>query len=140
VLEELPGNAGILLDETPEVPARELGAPQGSLGGHRGHARAFADQAELAEVIARAQPGNLAAIDGDGCFALGDDEEADPAHVPLPNGSRAGDERAFPEVAGQPLELSLAEAAEEWNLLEVVSQSRHPTILTSLSPWTKLTE
>jgi hypothetical protein len=58
----------------------------------------------------------------------------------LPKGSRARDERAFPEVAGQSLELSLVEAAEERNLLEVVSQGRHPTILTSLSPWTKLTE
>ena len=68
--------------------------------------------------------------------ALNDDEEADPAHVPLPNGSRAAGEGAFLKVAGQPPELSLAEAAEERNLLEVVSQSRHPTILTSLSPWT----
>jgi len=126
VLEQLPGNVRVLLDEPPEVPAREFGAPQGRLGGHRGHARAFADQAELAEMIASAQPGNLRAIDRDGCFAIGDDEEADPAAVPLPNGSHAGDERAFPEVAGQPLELSVAEAAEERNLLQVVSQSRHP--------------
>ena len=68
MLEELPGNRGVLLDVPTEVPARELGALQhGGLSRHRGRARAFADQAELAEVIARAQPGDLLAIDGDGC-------------------------------------------------------------------------
>ena len=71
------------------------------------------------------------AIDGlrDRGLAVGDHEEADAAHLALADRRGAGPEVALLEVARETSQLSLAQSAEERDLLQIVGEARHRLIL-----------
>src|SRR6185437_6040549 len=108
------------MGEVAEVPEGDLEAPELRLRGHRGRSLRFADQGELPEVVAGAELPDLRAVHADRGPAVGDDEEADAAHLPLAHDRGARLERALPEVPGELLQLAIAELGEQRYALQLV--------------------
>jgi len=74
-------------------------------------------------------PRDLVTVDGDGCLALGDDEEPDPAHRPLDDDVDPRAELPHLHLSGEPRQLALAEPAEEPHAGEIVGDRRHRAII-----------
>src|SRR5262245_26212657 len=98
VLEELPRDVGIVIDELTKVPRRHHEAAHRSRRRHRREPRALADQCELAEMGAGRERADLVAVDGHRRFALEDDEEVHAAHLALAYDRRPGAVAPFLEV------------------------------------------
>src|SRR5205823_11643490 len=101
VLQELPGHVGVRVCEVAEVPERDLEHTQVARRGHGCRPLPLADQGDLPEVVAGAERLHVVAADADRRRSLGDDEEADSAHLTLTGQDRPG------------LNLPLAEVARE---------------------------
>ena len=129
VLEQRPAHVGVLAGELPEVPERDHVAGEPRDRGHGRRPRVLGDQGELAEVVSGPDPRDLVTVDGDGCLALGDDEEPDPAHRPLDDDVDARAELPHLHLSGEPRQLALAEPAEEPHPSEIVGDRRHRAII-----------
>ena len=90
MLEELPRDVGVFPANLRKSQKAITWQRRRVDGGHRGGARRLADQCELAEVVAGADPGDLLAVDAHRGLALGDDEEADAAHRALLDDGHTG--------------------------------------------------
>src|SRR3954468_3931604 len=134
MLEELPRHVGVLLRERPEVPELDRVAAHRRQRLDGGRALAFADHRELAEVVARAHRGDPRTVEDDGGLALGDHEEGDAAHLTLRGEPRAGGNATVLEVLREPAQLTLAEPAEQRNLLQVLGHAPHCATLPESRP------
>lgn len=83
----------------------------------------LADQRQLTEVVARADPSDLHPSDTDGCGSFGDHEETDTTHPILLDDRRTRLELTLAKMLRKPLQLPVAETAEERNLLQVVADA-----------------
>ena len=110
MLEELPRRLGVALDEAAELPhGRDEGLEIALCGDRRG-AHAIAHERDLAEVVSRAEDGQILPVSRDSGRAVGDDEEPDPSLVSLFDDDRTGRKVAVREGACEPVELLLIEA------------------------------
>ena len=131
MLQQLPADIRVLLGESPEVPKAQHEATHGPVRGHRRRADAFTDQGELAEMFPGAQLFDLIAVQAHRRRSVEDDEEGVSALLALAHDSGPGLDLALPEVACEPPQLPLRQAAEEGELLQFVNPASHRPILTA---------
>src|SRR3954454_13336634 len=134
MLEELPRHVGVLLGERPEVPELDRVAAHRRQRLDGGRVLDFADHRDLAEVFTGAHRGVPRTVDDDGGLALGDHEERDAAHLTLRGEPRPGGNATVLEVLRELAQLTLAESAEQRNLLQVLGHAPHCATLPEPRP------